>query len=160
MAAFVGVRSEPDTTAILERAWAEGKVLLLPRVVSLDPPRLAWIRCVEIGQLEAGTFGLLEPRARPEWPPRPSLDGVDLVLVPGLGFGSDGARIGFGKGHYDHALAALRGFDVPVRMGVGFVPFLDPPEGPIPMEPFDVPMHWVATDRGVVRCADIATPTR
>jgi hypothetical protein len=37
-------------------------------------------------------------------------------------------------------------------MGVCFSGFLDPVEGPIPMGPYDVAMHFVATESGVTVC--------
>lgn len=79
--------------------------------------------------------------------------GIDLVLVPGLGFGRDGARLGFGKGHYDRALAPVRDLPAPLRIGSRLDGDLDPAEGRIPKEPFDVPMHWIATPDGLHCCS-------
>ncbi len=157
IAAFVGVRGEPDTRPLLEATLEAGRRLWLPRVI--DPRgRSALHQVTDLGsQLTPGTFGLLEPTPRADdhrlttiTPSSP----IDLVLVPGLAFSSRGARIGFGRGHYDRLLAPLAGHSRPVLMGVCFHAFVDPCEGPIPTEPHDIPMHFVATDRGVHDCRE------
>lgn len=146
IAAFVGVRGEPETLALLDDAWSTGKAIWLPRmrggVIELVHTRAR-------DQLARGGFGLIEPTDRDE--PRRALAQLApaLVVVPGLGFGRDGARLGFGRGHYDRALAPLRDRSDVVRMGLCFATFLDPPEGRIPMAAHDVPMHAVATDEGM-----------
>jgi 5-formyltetrahydrofolate cyclo-ligase len=155
VAGFVGVRGEPDTRALLEAALREGKRLWLPRVV--DDSRLQWVAVDDLdGQLRPGTFGLLEPveREGADVLDRITAEAdIDLVLVPGLAFASSGARIGFGCGYYDRALEGVASAAHPVRIGVCFSGFLDPPEGPIPADGHDVPMHLVVTEHGVVSCA-------
>lgn len=156
VAAFVGVGAEPDTFALLHAALASRRRLWLPRV--LDGPRGLSVM-VEVHDLHAlapAPFGLLEPPPSPGEQAVPSITPstpIDLVLVPGLAFSSAGARIGFGAGHYDRLLAPVAHASAPIRMGLCFASFLDPPEGPIPTAPHDVPMHLVATETGVLRCA-------
>lgn len=149
IAAFVGVRAEPDTWALLHDAWSRGVEVWLPWVRG---DALAFVRTVDRAQLVPGCFGLLEPAPGTE-PPRALADvAPPLVLVPGLGFGRDGARIGFGRGYYDRALGPLRDRTDVRRFGVVFSDFVDPPEGPIPMDAHDVPMHALVTDAGVMAC--------
>lgn len=149
IAAFLGVRNEPDTRAILHSALADGMAVWLPRVLAGD--RLGFRRVHTLAELVPGSFGLLEPPMDPDDPPSElAAIGVDLVLVPGLAFGSDGSRIGFGRGYYDRAFAPVRAADVPMRMGVCFAAFLD--VAPIPMAPSDVRVHAVATERGLLTC--------
>jgi 5-formyltetrahydrofolate cyclo-ligase len=49
-------------------------------------------------------YGMLEPSAA-----EPTVDAalVDAVLVPGLAFGRDGSRLGYGAGFYDRLLPSL-----------------------------------------------------
>lgn len=154
VAAFVGVRGEPDTRALLARALADGKRLILPRVLR-DAGRLAFVAVDDLATLQIGRFGLVEPPLRPgealAAAPGAAL-GVDLVLVPGLGFDRAGGRLGFGKGYYDRALAPLRGAGLPALVGVCFADFLEPDGASMPMQDHDVRVQWVVTERELVRC--------
>jgi len=153
VAAFVGVHGEPDTWGLLAATLAERKRLWLPRMVG-KPAQIAFVPVLDLRALAPAGFGLLEPPPAADqalFTPTAAA-GIDLVLVPGLGFARDGARIGFGKGHYDRALAPVREHAAPQRVGLCLGGDLDPAEGPVPREPHDVPVHWVATPDGLHRC--------
>jgi 5-formyltetrahydrofolate cyclo-ligase len=153
IAAFVGVRGEPDTRSLLERTLASGKRLWLPRVLGHGAMRF-WA-CDDLDRLEPGRFGLLEPPIVGLGLAAPGPEhGVDLVLVPGLGFSRQGARLGFGAGHYDRAFGERHrdGLPMPLLVGIAFEDFIDPPGLPIMTEPHDLPMDWLASERGVQRC--------
>jgi 5-formyltetrahydrofolate cyclo-ligase len=156
IAAFVGVRGEPDTWGLLAATLAERKRLWLPR---MEAGEIAFVPVADLRELEPAKFGLLEPRPRAGQTavktPTPAA-GIDVVLVPGLGFSAAGGRLGWGKGHYDRALAPVRQAAAPLRVGVCFSEDLDPPGEKIPLEDHDVPMHWVATPDGITFC----TPDR
>jgi 5-formyltetrahydrofolate cyclo-ligase len=148
VAAFVGVGAEPDMSSILAAALAQGKVLWLPRVASKT--MLDFVAVTDLDALVPAPFGLREPA--------PELDGVRLadtgarlVLVPGLAFARDGARLGFGRGYYDRALAGLAPSGPP-RVGVAFLASVDPPEGRIPMDVHDVPVDHLLTEAGLTAC--------
>ena len=146
--AFVGVRNEPDTLAILHTALDLHKHVYLPRVA--DRTRLAWHRIHDLHSFVTTPYGLLEPS-----PASPSTlhipEGVALALVPGLAFASDGARLGHGRGYYDRALATTTAH----RLGVTLSRFLDPPEGPIPTTATDVFMHAIVTERDLTSCPPV-----
>ena len=148
IAGFVGVNGEPDTRALLELAIAEGKALWLPRV--LGARDLGFAQVHGLAQLEPGGFGLLEPPSHAANVPLSAV-ALDLVLVPGLAFTSDGARLGFGRGYYDRALAPFANDETPLRLGVCFTAFLD--RELVPTDAHDVPMHAIATEHGIVVCA-------
>nr|WP_267962744.1 5-formyltetrahydrofolate cyclo-ligase [Thermus hydrothermalis] len=92
-----------------------------------------------LGPLAPGPFGLLEPTTPPVDP------GVlDLVVVPGLAFDREGFRLGHGKGFYDRFLAQVKA----VRLGVVPEALLLPR---LPRDPWDIPMAYLATEKGVWR---------
>jgi 5-formyltetrahydrofolate cyclo-ligase len=162
VAVFVGVRGEPDTRPLLEAALAEGRSLWLPRVIH-GPAGLSELVAVhDLSVLAPAGFGLLEPARHPDELALPSVvadSPIDLILLPGLAFARSGARLGFGAGHYDRLLAPIAHASTPMRMGIAFSTFLDPPEGPIPIADHDVLVHWVATETGVHRCHVTSTAT-
>jgi 5-formyltetrahydrofolate cyclo-ligase len=92
--------------------------------------------------LRAGRFGILEPDGPPFVGP------IDLIIVPGLAFGRDGSRLGYGGGYYDRFLARPEQENA-LRCGAGY-PFqlVDC----LPTEPHDVPLTHVATPSDVVFC--------
>jgi 5-formyltetrahydrofolate cyclo-ligase len=158
VAAFVGVRNEPDTRPLLDAALAEGRTLWLPRVLHGSAGLSVLVPVTDLATLAPAPFGLLEPPLDPDELALPSVtpaSPIDLVLVPGLAFSRAGARLGFGAGHYDRLLAPVVHSPTPVRMGLCFSTFLDPLEGPIPTAAHDVPMHFIATESGVLGCTPL-----
>jgi len=155
IAAFVGVRGEPDTLPLLEAALHEQRQLWLPRVLHGPGGLSELVHTPSLDHLAPAGFGLLEPAPRPDertLSPVEAASALDLILVPGLAFTSSGVRLGFGAGHYDRLLAPVEPLTRPIRVGICFHAFLDPPEGPLPSQPHDVSMHWIATERGLHRC--------
>ncbi len=149
IAAFVGTRNEPDTTAILLAAFEQHKHVYLPRV--LDRTTLAWHRVHDLHDLRRSAYGLLEPPAESEH--QTTFPEVALALVPGLGFSSAGERIGHGRGYYDRTLARVTAHTALV--GTTLARFVDPPEGPIPTTATDVPMHAILSERDLTICSPI-----
>lgn len=122
-----------------------GDRAVFPRVVGKGQA-LALHRAPTAGDLEPGTLGLLEPRAGS---PAVAPGDVDVWILPGVGFGRDGARLGRGAGYYDRTLALAR--PGAVKVGVCFDCCLV--EG-LPMEPHDAFVDWVVTEREAVRCRE------
>ena len=81
--------------------------------------------------------------------PKVLADGLDLILVPGLGFAPDGTRMGRGRGYYDRFLAGVN--DRTVRCGVCFQAQL---RSALPSEPHDVRMDFILTECGFIPLAD------
>ena len=127
--AFVGCKGEPDTDPLFARLAAEGKRLVLPRVqdgeivvCSGDDPRTN------------SRFGVSEPTG-----PALPVEIVDFVIVPGLAFTEDGARLGYGGGFYDRFLTRLPG--VPNAA----VCFTEQLVDTLPVEPHDVRVQRVVS---------------
>jgi 5,10-methenyltetrahydrofolate synthetase len=130
---------------------ADGKRLALPRVNRhtnrLD---LYWVDDIE-NQIAPGLWGIREPVVeRCERLATPNE--VEFVLLPGVAFTRDGARLGYGGGFYDKLLAGhASGNDGhrPVLAAAGFALQL---VEHIPQEATDVKVEWLVTEQEVIHC--------
>ena len=96
--------SEWDTRPLALAALASGKNLVVPRVNGATRMlELHAIRNLD-GHLTPGFRGIPEPL-----PTLPRIDAatIDWVLVPGVAFSADGARLGYGGGFYDRLMTLL-----------------------------------------------------
>lgn len=137
---FATLPGEVDTRPLIERTWREGKQLLLPRM--LEGRTLEFAAVDDIGSLQPGRFGVLEPGRE-----CPVLQiGADAILfVPGCAFDREGGRLGRGSGYYDRALAACGDSSGRPRfIGLGFDCQIVPS---VPMDSLDMRMDGVATER-------------
>ena len=99
VALFASLPDEPQTGEIIEQL-AQSKRIVLPRIEGEE------MKFYDISEgLREGAFSIMEPIATT--PVEPSE--IDVMIVPGVAFTSDGARLGRGKGFYDKYLS-LNGF--------------------------------------------------
>lgn len=95
---------EFNTKPMIEQAWQEQKIVVVPRT---EPARqMSFIPIQNFEKLVMTPFGVLEPSKQLEAYPK---EQIDLMIVPGVGFKRTGERIGFGGGYYDRYLADFNG---------------------------------------------------
>jgi 5-formyltetrahydrofolate cyclo-ligase len=137
VATYAPVGSEADPSHLAAAAVAAGCRLALPFVVDRAAPIrfLAW----EIGApLVAGPYNLRQPDpSSPEVAP-------DVILTPLLGFDRRLNRLGQGAGHYDRAFAR---YESAWRVGVAWTVQEVPA---IPADIWDVPLHAIITEEGML----------
>lgn len=95
--------------------------------------------------LRSGHWGVPEPDSDTF----AELGGSVCMMVPGLAFGADGGRIGYGGGHYDRLLGLPVRSGVVVAVGVGFD--FQVQEG-LPQEEWDRHVDIVVTERRTLVC--------
>jgi 5-formyltetrahydrofolate cyclo-ligase len=139
---YASLPEEVPTDAIAHEALRRGIVVTYPRC--LPETRMMSLHVLrEMGQLrDAGSYGIREPDLAC---PRLELGDLDAVLVPGLAWDRRGGRLGRGAGYYDRLFASpgWRAF----RCGLFFA---DQELPEIPLDPWDIPLDAVVTERETV----------
>ncbi len=127
---------EVSTHDFIER-WSSRKHFYLPRVNGVDLDILPYDR----SKLHLGAFNIEEPDG---------CDTVDaaameLIIVPGVAYDSQGNRLGRGKGFYDRLLHRTKATTIGVAYSCQLCDDLEPDE-------YDIPVHYVITDQGIIKC--------
>lgn len=97
--AYYSLPDEVDTHQLLERLVAEGKTVLLPKV--MDGESMVLCRYASKQDLQEGPFRIMEPVGEPFT----DYGRIDMALIPGIAFDAQGRRLGRGRGYYDRLLA-------------------------------------------------------
>jgi len=129
-------KGEYDARPLLRLLRGRGIQCALPVVRRPSEPmifRLWWPGVA----MQAGALGIPSPVNTRTVDP-------DLLLVPLVGFGRAGDRLGYGGGYFDRTLAALA--RRPLCIGVGYE--LARVETTFP-QPHDIPMDAIATEAGL-----------
>ena len=136
--AYWPIKGEFDALPALYR-WSEaepGRRIGLP-VINRDTKQLRFHVWFPGCPMEEDAYGIPKPKDTEAFEP-------ELLLVPCVGYGPQGLRLGYGGGFYDRTLAALRPRPITVGVGYahGYVPWLEP-------EAHDVPLDAVLVEDGV-----------
>ncbi|WP_346911659.1 5-formyltetrahydrofolate cyclo-ligase [uncultured Roseibium sp.] len=133
---FWPIRDEIDPRPLLDRLRASGHRLCLPVV---SEPHLIFRELTRETVLVPAGFGTTVPdAASPELRP-------DVLLMPLAAFDRAGNRIGYGKGHYDTAIAALEKNGPVICIGLAFQ---TQEVDHVPAEPHDKPLDGILTENG------------
>lgn len=141
---FWPIRDEIDVRPLMAALAIRGHRLALPVV---GPDGLVFREWADGTPLVPAGFGTSEPG-----PDCPACDPA-VMLVPLAAFDRQGGRLGYGKGHYDGAIARLTELG-PVRtIGVAFAA---QEVDTVPMEPHDRRLDAVLTEAGLLRFAPLS----
>ncbi|MDO8262649.1 MAG: 5-formyltetrahydrofolate cyclo-ligase [Gallionella sp.] len=164
---YMNFGTEFSSDLWVEMALADGKRLALPKVNhhtnQLD---LYWVEDLE-SQLAAGLWGIREPVVE-RCERLDGLNEVEFVLLPGVAFTRDGARLGYGRGFYDKLLMK----QLAIRLGeqttlAKSLVMANMTQRPvlaaaafslqiveiIPQEPTDVKVEWIITEQETIACS-------
>jgi 5-formyltetrahydrofolate cyclo-ligase len=130
---YLAIGEELDPAPLLARLARQGARIVLPRVES---DGAMTFRDASHATLEKGPFGLTQPFATAE------IVRPNLVLTPLLAFDARGRRLGYGKGHYDRAIAALRSTGRVFYLGLAYA---QQQVDVIPIDRHDLMLDWVET---------------
>ena len=136
---YLNMRSEVETTGLLEKLLDAGKQVCAPVVdtkrVELIPRRIQHLKT----GLVRHRYGMLEPsKACPLFP----VEHLQLIVVPGIAFDRNGYRLGYGKGFYDRFLTKC-----PHAVAIGLAYGVQLVEDTFP-QAWDVPVQHIFTETG------------
>lgn len=130
----------------VKQVLADGKKLLLPRA----NPLTKLLDLYEVkdcnAQLTPGAWGIREPMvelcAGVLTP-----NAIEFILLPGVAFTREGARLGYGGGYYDKLLAGI-----PHRPALVAAAFTLQVVQELPQEATDRRVEWLVTEKETIRC--------
>lgn len=141
---YVDVRTEVRTRDYLATALGHSKKIVVPWCNDRGELELFWLQSMD--DLAIGMYRILEPKLelRSLADRQVPVAELDLIMVPGVAFTRDGARMGHGKGYYDKLLEHARR-DAPL-VALAFECQMFPE---IPTQPHDVFMDKIITENAV-----------
>ena len=98
---YSALPDEVPTQSLIDELVAQGKTVLLPRVVNDTDMELRQYTGTQ--DLQVGAFGILEPTGELFT----DYEKIDVAVIPGMAFDKEGHRLGRGKGYYDRFLRLL-----------------------------------------------------
>jgi 5-formyltetrahydrofolate cyclo-ligase len=139
---YAPLSDELDLTPLVAEGLSGGKRIAFPGFEEQLGRYGAWFIVDPARDLVRAKFGIAEPALDRRQHPA---ERVDLILVPGRAFATDGRRLGRGRGFYDRLLAVVSG----QHCGVAFdFQLLEA----VPAEPHDVRMDYLLTPTRWLEC--------
>lgn len=136
---YISVRNEAGTEALIREFWARNISVAVPKVQGKD---MDFYYIAGMEDLEPGSMGIPEPKSGC----RKAASQDAPVIVPGLAFGRDFSRLGYGGGYYDRFFEREPKH---LKIGIGYEFQLEPE---ILSEPWDTGMDVIVTpDRCLIR---------
>lgn len=134
---YLSLPYEVDTEEAIQQAWSLGKTVVVPRI-SWEDKTMSPVRIESFQQeFSVSASGLRNPVSHELVP----FEQIDLVVAPGLGFDTQGNRLGHGGGYYDRFLSLP---EVRARR-CGFA-FAQQVMAKIPSNETDQAMEYLVTD--------------
>jgi 5-formyltetrahydrofolate cyclo-ligase len=140
VALYCAADGEVTTFPIFERLKKQGATVLLPKVIDKGP-HMKFHVVDNWDKLVVSGLGIPEPEdllevVEPEE--------FDLVVVPGIAFGADGGRLGYGMGCYDRILSRTKEGAALIGIGYDFQIF-----DSVPMDEHDVYLTAIVSESNV-----------
>jgi 5-formyltetrahydrofolate cyclo-ligase len=143
---YMPIRNEVDILPLLKRCWSSDVLVLLPKVVK-ETRQMEIYYVHGQHELEAGAWGILEPKADPSnrWDLKNAKSKIDMVLVPGVAFDANMGRLGYGGGFYDRFINEMPAAP-PLIAPAYEIQLVDE----VPMERFDHRLDAIVTEKQVL----------
>ena len=149
--AYMSFGAEFSTDEWVQQALRDNKCVLLPKV-NRATNELDIYRVSDLQQdLAPGLWNIREPLVE-RCAKINTLKEVDFILLPGIAFGRDGARLGYGGGFYDKLLARIKNANQGCRPALVAGAFAIQLVEGLPQEATDHKVEWVVTENETIQC--------
>ena len=98
---YSALPDEVQTQPLIDELVRQGKTVLLPKVV--DGSTMELRHYTGACDLSLGAYSIMEPSGERFT----DFAAIDVAIIPGMAFDSEGHRLGRGKGYYDRFLSQL-----------------------------------------------------
>ncbi len=154
---YLSYGREVDTRPLVAQFAAMGKRVAVPKV--LGPGAMEFYYIQSLADCVPGAYGILEPKegltvVQPDFVLTSDIADVtagvmqekisrSVMLLPGLAFDQNGARMGYGGGYYDRYLTSYPQF-TKIALAYEFSVF-----SKLPTEPHDIPVDYIITEEKI-----------
>ena len=138
---YVSYNGEVFTHEAIEEALSK-KIVVVP-ISNKNDYSLIFSKLDSFNDLEEGAYGILEPKK--DLIKEISIDKIDLIIIPGIGFDLRGNRIGHGKGFYDRLLKNTNALIIALAFDFQIIE-------KIPTENHDRSADIIITEKRIINC--------
>ena len=119
---YMSMPNEVDTFGILGKIFELKKKCFIPHYIGPVMKMVELTSMADYESLPLTSWNIKQPADDNDRADALETGGLDLIVVPGLGFTRDGARLGRGKGYYDSYITKCKtlGLKVPVTIALAF----------------------------------------
>lgn len=118
---YLSMKNEIQTPMILKHALENNKSVYIPKYVGNDMEMVKIASMEDYDSLPETSWHIKQPldddNSREEAIPS---GGLDVIIVPGVGFTKGGDRLGHGKGYYDSYITKISAVKKPYLIGLAF----------------------------------------
>ena len=139
---YVSLDDEIKTDSIIKEALKAEKLVAVPFCFDCAG-NMGFYLIKSLDELEAGSFGVLEPNIKTC--ERLENFSDSIIIVPGMTFDKSGFRLGYGKGYYDRFLSAYN----QISIGLCYDEML---VSSLPRDEFDKNVDIIITQSEIIRC--------
>jgi len=134
---YVSTALEVDTWSIIKETLKNRMKVCVPMITDYKRREMLASQINDISNLEKNKWGIHQPKTEDYLPVDRS--SINLAIIPGVAFDTEGNRLGKGKGFFDGFLKDIR--TIPI-FGLAFTLQII---NSLPITPFDVPVTRVVS---------------
>jgi len=142
IAVYFAINNEIDSKQYVELCWQRNNQVLLP-IVTKPELIMQFKPWKSDSALEQGAYGIAQPAGGEVMLP-------NVILVPLVAFDRRGFRVGYGKGHYDATISALKHSN-PSLLTIGIAASFQEVDA-VSNEPHDAALNMIVTDKEIIHC--------